>query len=301
MTPALIVLLFVGAAALITAALALISVLERRDVLMRATDASGQPIPNILRPERSEVQGRIVTWLTQLAGTRPEEPGTKAKLVQAGIESQTAPALYWLTRIVSLVVFPLTAWLLFRNGQPLISAMIITISLFIGWIFPMAMLDRLVRMRQDRIRRAVPDALDLLVVCVEAGISLDAAIVRVSRDIRLLHPDMAQELAVVNRVTNAGIPRELALRGLWERTGVTEIRALVSSLVQSEKWGTSIATVLRVSSDTLRRKRRQAAEKRAKQAPIKMTFPLLFLILPPLFVVILGPAIVRMATEFSKL
>jgi tight adherence protein C len=147
----------------------------------------------------------------------------------------------------------------------------------------------------------VPDALDLLVVCVEAGISLDAAILRVARDIRLLHPDLATELAVVNRVTNAGIPRDQALRGLWERTGVQELRTLVSSLVQSEKWGTSIATVLRVASDTLRRKRRQAAEKQAKQAALKMTFPLLLLILPPLFAVILGPAIMQLVREFGRI
>lgn len=300
MTPTLIALLVIGAAAIVTAALALISVLERRDVLMRATDASGTPIPTIIRPERAD-DSRVAEWVTRVAGTHSAEPATKAKLMQAGIESPSAAAVYWLLRTVSLVAFPGLAWLIFRGSAPLLAAMITAVALFIGFVFPLAMLDRMVRLRQDRIRRSVPDALDLLVVCVEAGISLDAAIVRVSRDIRLLHPDLAQELAVVNRVTNAGIPRELALRGLWERTGVVELRALISSLVQSEKWGTSIATVLRVSSDTLRRKRRQAAEKRAKQAPIKMTFPLLLLILPPLFVVILGPAIVRMAEEFSRL
>jgi tight adherence protein C len=299
-TPTLIALLVIGAAALISGALALISVLERRDVLMRATDASGMPIPQIIRPEKADA-GRFSAWLAGLVGSRSDEPATKTKLVQAGIESTTAAAMFWLLRTASVVIFPAIAWLFFRNAPPLLTALIIAVALFIGFVFPLAMLDRLVRLRQDRIRRSVPDALDLLVVCVEAGISLDAAIVRVTRDIRLLHPDLAQELTVVTRVTNAGIPREDALRGLWERTGVLELRALVASLVQSEKWGTSIATVLRVSSDTLRRKRRQAAEKRAKQAPIKMTFPLLLLILPPLFVVILGPALVRMAQEFSNL
>jgi tight adherence protein C len=147
----------------------------------------------------------------------------------------------------------------------------------------------------------VPDALDLLVVCVEAGTSLDAAILRVAKDLRLAHPDLAHELAVVNRLTNAGMARDEALRGLWKRTGVLDIRALVSSLIQSEKWGTSIATVLRVSAETLRRKRRQDAEKRAKMAPLKMTFPLLFFILPALFAVILGPAVVQIIQEFSKI
>lgn len=300
MTPTLIALLVVVAAALITAAFALISMLERRDVLMRATDASGMPIPSIIRPERGS-DGRMDEWLTRIASTREEKPEVRAKLMRAGIESQTASTVYWLLRTVSFLMFPALAWALFRGAPPLLLSTMLAIALYTGFVFPLAMLDRMVRLRQERIKRAVPDALDLLVVCVEAGISLDAAIVRVARDIRLLHPDLAHELTVVNRVTNAGIPRETALRGLWERTGVTELRALVSSLVQSEKWGTSVATVLRVSSDTLRRKRRQAAEKLAKQAPLKMTFPLLFLILPPLFVVILGPAIVRIVQEFGRL
>ena len=150
-------------------------------------------------------------------------------------------------------------------------------------------------------RRSVPDALDLLVVCVEAGVSLDAAILRVAREITLAHPELARELSVVNRLTNAGMPREAALRGLWQRTGVEDLRALVASLIQSEKWGTSVATVLRVSAETLRRKRRQYAEKKAKMAPLKMTFPLLFFILPALFVVILGPAIVQIINEFGKI
>jgi tight adherence protein C len=156
------------------------------------------------------------------------------------------------------------------------------------------------RLRQEKIKRSVPDALDLLVVCVEAGVSLDAAILRVAKEIRMAHPDLAHELAVVNRVTNAGLPRDAALKGLWQRTGVDDLKTLTSSMIQSEKWGTSIATVLRVASETLRRKRRQAAEKKAKMAPLKMTFPLLLFILPALFTVILGPAVVQIMREFAK-
>lgn len=300
MTPTLIALLVIVFTAVITAALALISVLERRDVLMRATETHGVLAPSVLRPERP-ADGRVDEWLKRLASTREDSPATRVKLVQAGIESPTAPAVYWILRTVSLVVFPGLAWLLMRGTSQVMFALLLGTAVYLGFVFPLAMLDRMVRLRQERIRRSVPDALDLLVVCVEAGISLDAAIVRVSKDIRLLHPDLAQELTIVNRVTNAGIPRDVALRGLYERTGVNELRSLVASLVQSEKWGTSIATVLRVSSDTLRRKRRQAAEKLAKQAPLKMTFPLLLLILPALFAVIMGPAIIRVVQEFSKL
>jgi tight adherence protein C len=300
MTPTLIALVVVGIAAIAVAAVSLLSILQRREVLQRATEEGVAIAPTLLRPEKS-AESRVQEYLTRLAGAREEQPELKAKLIQAGIETPTAALMYSLLRTVSLVAFPLIVWLLAPKTNSLVFGIALSTALFFGYILPLATLDRLVRLRQERVRRSVPDALDLLVVCVEAGISLDAAILRVARDIRLLHPDLATELAVVNRVTNAGIPRDQALRGLWERTGVQELRTLVSSLVQSEKWGTSIATVLRVASDTLRRKRRQAAEKQAKQAALKMTFPLLLLILPPLFAVILGPAIMQLVREFGRI
>jgi tight adherence protein C len=216
------------------------------------------------------------------------------------MESPAAVGVYNVLRAISLVSFPVIGWFLAPFDRPGVSVFLLGTAFYLGYILPIAMLERLVRQRQERIRRAVPDTLDLLVVCVEAGISLDAAILRVARDTRILYPDLAFELTVANRVTNAGIPREEALRGLWERTGVQEIRSLVSSLIQSEKWGTSIGTVLRVQSDTLRRQRRQRAEKRAKTAPVKMVFPLMFFILPALFAVTLGPAVVAIIREFGR-
>ncbi|MBA2706926.1 MAG: type II secretion system F family protein [Gemmatimonadaceae bacterium] len=168
-----------------------------------------------------------------------------------------------------------------------------------GLMIPPFVLLRLVSRRQERIRRGLPDALDLLVVCVEAGISLDAAILRVAKDLTLVHPDLASELLVVSRKMNAGMTREEALRGLWDRTGVEEVRSLVASLVQSEKWGSSSSRVLRVSAETLRRKRRQAAEKRAATAPLKMIVPMAIFIFPALFVVILGPAILQIISGFG--
>jgi tight adherence protein C len=153
--------------------------------------------------------------------------------------------------------------------------------------------------RSNKIRRAVPDALDLLVVCVEAGVSLDAALIRTSRDIFSAHPEMALEIAQVVRRVNAGMAREQALQSLHRRTGVDELRTLVASMVQCERLGTSIARVLRVNAETLRLRRRQQAEKRAAQAALKMVIPLAFLILPALMVVVLGPAAISFMTEFK--
>src|SRR5690606_10827774 len=160
------------------------------------------------------------------------------------------------------------------------------LALFIGLILPTAALDRLLLWRQLKLRRSLPDCLDLLVVCVEAGVSLDAAVLRVAREMSVAHPALSEELLVVNRKVNAGVPRERALQGLYDRTGVDEVRALVSSMIQSDRWGTSIATVLRVYSESLRRKRRQFAEKKAGEAAVKMMVPLVFFLLPALFAVI---------------
>jgi tight adherence protein C len=301
MSPLLIVLLVLGGIAVLIASTALVSILQRRDVMVRASEDAVMDVSSVvLRPEgasRTRLQERLEAWAKQ----REDSEELQHKLIQAGFESPTAPAFYFLARISSIVLLPLIAMLVIPRTQFLLFVMTLLLGVFLGMIFPVAMLDRLVRLRQDRIKKSVPDALDLLVVCVEAGTSLDAAILRVAKELRLAHPDLAHELAVVNRLTNAGMPRDEALRGLWKRTGVLDIRALVSSLIQSEKWGTSIATVLRVAAETLRRKRKQDAERRAKMAPLKMTFPLLFFILPALFAVILGPAVVQIMNEFGKI
>ena len=301
MSPLLLILLVLGGVAVLVASAALVSMLQRRDVMIRASEeAVLDPASIVLRPEKAS-KNRLQERLEQWAKEREDSEELQNKLIQAGFESPSAPAMYFLVRTTSIVALPVLAILLVPRTQFMLFVMTIAVGVFLGLIFPMAMLDRLVRLRQERIKKSVPDALDLLVVCVEAGTSLDAGILRVAKELRLAHPDLAHELAVVNRLTNAGMPRDEALRGLWKRTGVLDIRALVSSLIQSEKWGTSIATVLRVAAETLRRKRRQDAEKRAKMAPLKMTFPLLFFILPALFTVILGPAVVQIIQEFGKI
>jgi tight adherence protein C len=301
MSALLILILMVGGVAVLVASVALVSMLQRRDVMLRASEqAVLDPTSVILRPE-AKAKGGLADRLQEWARDREENEELQHKLTQAGFETPTAPATYFLFRIGMFVLLPVLAMIVVPRTQFLLFVLVMGTALFSGFIMPMALLDRMVRLRQERIKKSVPDALDLLVVCVEAGTSLDAAILRVAKELRLAHPDLAHELAVVNRLTNAGLAREEALRGLWKRTGVLDIRSLVSSLIQSEKWGTSIATVLRVAAETLRRKRRQDAERRAKMAPLKMTFPLLFFILPALFTVILGPAVVQIIKEFSRI
>ena len=300
---AVILFIALGVVAVIVGGVALISMAQRREVLARAGAFDDAGTPTIaLRPIKERKQGRFREWLLDsLPGSPSEDVQASEKMVQAGYDTPTAPATFFLVQVATFVLLPLFTYVVAPRSSFFMFLVYMGLSIFCAYIIPVGFLDRLVRQRQERIRRSVPDALDLLVVCVEAGISLDAGILRVAKEIRLAHTDLAHELAVVNRKTNAGIPRDAALRGLWQRTGVEEIRALVSSMIQSEKWGTSIATVLRVSAETLRRKRRQTAEKKAKQAPLKMTFPLVLFILPALFIVIMGPALVQVITEFGKI
>jgi tight adherence protein C len=221
------------------------------------------------------------------------------KLVYAGYDSPTAPAAFAAIRLATLVLLPTITALVLVNSPMALLVVLVPGAALIAFILPIAVLERLVRARQDRIRLALPDALDLLVVCVEAGISLDAAILRVAKELTFSYSDLSRELLVVNRKTNAGVTREEAIRGLWSRTGVEDLRSLSTSLVQTEKWGTSITKVLRVAAATLRRKRRQNAEKRVALAPVKMTFPLVTMILPALFIIILGPAIIEVVSSLS--
>jgi tight adherence protein C len=225
---------------------------------------------------------------------------TEHQLVQAGFDSATAALTYGMVRVTLLVGLPVLAALFAPRTTLVRWMMYVAFALLFGALLPVYYLVRRVRIRQERIRRSLPDALDLLVVCIEAGISLDAAILRVARELWTVHPDLSSELLIVNRKTNAGLSREEALRGLFTRTGVPEIRALVSHIIQSEKWGTSSGKVLRVYSETLRKQRRQKAEKTAATLPVKMLLPLGIFIFPSIFVVILGPVAVSVMQMFKK-
>lgn len=303
MSPLIIGMLIAVFLGLAIAAYVYVGELSRREAAEKAIGSIEDP--EIRRKIRrvsmdsapaDSIQSRI---LKRAPSVWAKDAGVQEKLIMAGFDRPLAPLYYSMGRVVALVALPLIAFIIIPKQSFQLMVMIIVVAALFGYLLPPAYVARAARLRQEKIRRALPDALDLLVVCVEAGISLDAAILRVAREMLLAHPEIALELAIVNRKTNAGVRREDALRALWERTGVEEIRTLVASLIQSEKWGSSSARVLRVSSETLRRKRRQSAEKRAAMAPNKMTIPLALLIFPALFIVILGPAMINIMQAFS--
>jgi len=295
---ALIALLVVAAG---TAAFAMVRDRERRSLLERAGGLSDNS-PLLLKDSQQSLGGRVAAWLLERA---PESWRTKKdradKLVHAGYDHAAAPVIFVVVRLACLVGLPAIALLIVPRHNALLFIASTALAVLIGAILPQAFVDRKATMRQEKLRRAIPDSLDLLVVCVEAGVSLDAAIVRVAKEMQLLHTDLANELLIVHRRVNAGVPREQALHGLWERTGVEDLRGLSANMIQSERWGTSIATVLRVHAEALRRKRKQLAEKRAATAPLKMTIPLAAFIFPAIFVVLLGPAMIKIVGMFKNI
>src|SRR6266851_5623153 len=162
----------------------------------------------------------------------------------------------------------------------------------VGFFIPRFILKRMIRNRQRRITLALPDALDLTVICVEVGLALDQALMRVGEDLRHAHPDLSDEFHLLNLEMRAGKPRAEALRNLVDRTGVDDIRALVGTLIQTDRFGTSIAQALRVHSDSLRTSRRQRAEEQAAKTTIKMVPPLVVFVLLPFLFVSVGPALI---------
>jgi tight adherence protein C len=219
------------------------------------------------------------------------------RLVRAGYRSDTAVKFFYGAKILvplSLCLIVATTGLSHFGGL-----FIYALALGLGFLAPDFWLGRKIASRQAKIRRGLPDVLDLMVICIEAGQSLDQATIRTAEELRTAQPAISDELGVVVLEQRAGRERTAAWRQFAERTEVDTVRNLVSVLVQSEKFGTSIAKTLRVHADTLRTQRRQKVEEQAAKTSVKLVFPLVFFIFPSLFVVTLGPAIIVIQESFK--
>lgn len=236
----------------------------------------------------------VVSTLKKIGSVAPKSPSEMGKLQQklmtAGFRGNEALPIFIGIRLgLALLAFALLA-------TPVLVRPNLTIALgasgFAYLVSGMAV-GRLAKRRQHRIRLGLPDALDLLVVSVEAGLGLDQAIQRVADELGFAHPDLCDELRLINLELRAGKNRQEALHNLADRTGVDDVRSLVSMLVQTDKFGTSVAQSLRVHSETVRTKRRQRAEEAAAKTGVKMVFPLVFCIFPAIWVVTIGPAAIK--------
>jgi len=295
-----LIALSVGAAVLFLMELApsRSSAVTRRLEEVQAGGALGTP--DVIRRRRRQEQAERLTAIIQALGEKVEvghrdTSALRMRLIQAGYPNAGAVPLYLGARIgLPMAMGGSLLLLLPALGQPWVNAVLMAVwAALMGYVAPTFIVRSRITKRQKQMQKALPDALDLLVVCVEAGLGLNQAMVRVAEEIERVSPVLSEQVGLVNLEIRAGTPRDVAFRNLGDRTGVQDIKSLMAMLIQTDRFGTSIAQALRTHADTMRTKRRQRAEEAAAKTTIKLVFPLVLFIFPALFVIILGPALIQ--------
>jgi len=241
----------------------------------------------------------LVTFLHQVGSRVPssnkEVANLKGDLIRAGYRSENAlPVFYGLRIVCTLATLVVCVWLEAKMPPSMVMRFgVMATGIGAGWILPRFFLEKKVTKRKEVLRLALPDALDLLVVSIEAGLGLDQAIQHVARELYASHPELSDEMSLVTLEMRAGKRRSDALRNFAERTGESEFRKLVAILIQNDRFGTSMGESLRTHSDFMRVRRRQEAEERAGKVGVKLVFPIFFFILPSMLVVAAGPGILQ--------
>lgn len=246
-----------------------------------------------------QYDGVLVRTIRQVGQQIPVSPAdvalTRRYLIAAGYRTEEAVHTLYGLKILSAALLVGLAWT-FRDALPLSFVfrwIIVAAAGFGGYALPNYILEYLISKRQEEIKFSLPDALDLMVVCVEAGLGLDQAILKVSEELQPTHKEIAEEFGLVTLEMQAGKSRTEALRNLSERTGESELRKLIAILIQTDRFGTSMGESLRTHSDFMRVRRRQEAEERANKVGVKLVFPIFFCILPAMLIVVAGPGILQ--------
>lgn len=252
------------------------------------------PLPEGKRLDWSGLFKKTEKIFKPLGGILPrssEEMGRQEqRLAQAGFRRRDAPMILYGVKIAfAILIFLIFTSISQIRGNPVL---LIVLPILFGALIPDMVVTRLIQRRKDSLQRALPDALDLAVVCVEAGLGLDQSLVRIGQELKAVHPSLSQEFSLYSYEVNAGKKRSEALRNLGQRTDVDDFKSFAAVLIQTDRFGTSVAQALRVFADTMRTKRRQRAEEQAAKMSIKMIPPLVFFIFPAIFVVIIGPAVI---------
>ena len=291
MTLLLPLLAFLFGSLLVTAGAMALSPGAAAAIERRLGEIRGVPASSVSKPAPMTRLAEAMKRVGRYAPARTAEASRlRARLMTAGYRGGEAIAVFTGIRLgCALAFFGVMAMPLF--GRP--NILLALGAAAIGFLLPSMALARMAKRRQHRIRLSLPDALDLLVVSVEAGLGLDQAIQRVADELAFAHPELSDEMRLVNLELRAGKARSEALHNLGTRTGVDDLASLVAMLVQTDKFGTSVAQSLRVHSETLRTKRRQRAEEAAAKTGVKMVFPLVFCIFPAIWVVTIGPAAIK--------
>ena len=278
----------------------------RDAVLDRLSTIVDQRLPSPAA-RMGELQGRKPTALEKivkpfekmLPRSAQEVSVIQKRLIRAGLRKNSYVNVFYGAK----VVVPLALVLLVTITQAtdvLGPFFTYALAVALGFLAPDFWLGNRISNRQMKIRLGLPESLDLLVICSEAGLSLDHAFLRCTEELKISQPELADEFGLMMLEEKAGRPRDEALKGLADRTGIDSVRSLVNALVQADAFGTSIAKTLRVYSETMRTQRRQKAEEQAAKTTVKLVFPLVFFIFPSLFVVTLGPSVIAMFEGFSK-
>ena len=226
----------------------------------------------------------------------------KKKLGQAGFRHESATRYFLASKTIAGIAVAVVA-LVVGFAMALPPKQVLGIAAFaggVGFLFPNLWLSMARKQRMDKIREGLPDSLDLLVVSVESGLGLDAGLQKVSDEMQGVHPCLSEEMQIATLETQMGVPRAESLENMAQRCGVQEMRALVSVIVQAERFGTSVARALRTQADTLRTKRRLRAEERAQKTTVKLMLPLILFIFPSIFVVLVGPAAMRIMQKMGS-
>jgi tight adherence protein C len=245
--------------------------------------------------QKERVRESLASIGKMVSSPKAASSGSELLMIRAGYRSPDA--ILAMKGLKVLIPVSLTALAFFTGFYRMNPFVIFGIAVILGYLLPDLLLVWRVRARQHKLRKALPDGLDLLVICVEAGLGLDQAMMRVSQELHITHSELSEELQLVNLEMRVGKTRLDALRELGRRTGLEDIKSLVAMLIQTERFGTSIAQSLRVHSDDLRIKRRQRAEEMAAKTSVKMVPALVFFIFPALMVVILGPAVIAIMRQ----
>jgi tight adherence protein C len=302
-------LVFVGIVLGIWAILSMISnrnskAAERLSRLSRPASLADIEDPTRAKGERfqSLVETAKALSSPMMPQTELEQSNLKTKLANAGFRSEAAPMVYSGLRVVSLLFFLLVSVAIFVPGRPLNFKTFqwVIILTGIGFYLPSIILWYLRSKRQEAIFLTLPDALDLLVVCVESGLGLDAAMRKVCDEMSEHAKVICEELSLANFQLQMGRPRREVLHDLGVRTGVDDVRSLAAILIQADRFGSSIAQALRVQSDSMRTRRKQIAEEKAAKTAVQLLFPLILFIFPGIFVVLVGPAAINIMETLLK-
>jgi len=239
----------------------------------------------------------------QIPLAQGDQTVTKRDLVMAGFRSDGAIKIFFGIKATFCVVMFFFALLMHRHvtDNPILRIVFLVAATGLGYYAPGIYLESLVKKRQTKLRLSLPDALDMMVISVEAGLGLDQALQHVAREIEETHPDLSDEMGLVGLEMRAGSRRSEALRSLADRTGEEELRKLVAILVQTDRFGTSMGDSLRTHSDFMRMRRKQEAEERAAKVGVKLVFPIFLFILPSMMIVAAGPAMLKLFQELFPL